>query len=599
MTRAAVALAALLIILPTLQQPRDNRRLTGIGTSSIVGVISDDGERHPMRRARVTISSVELEFSRTLVTRDDGAFAFETLPAGRYSVRASKDGYVTTAFGASRPGRPGKTILLGAGARSRVDLRLFRGSVITGTVLNPGSEAAVGVTVTALTSTYQPGTGERRLVTAVNGSATTDDRGVYRIFGLAAGSYVVAALPRVPFAGMPGDIQMVSAAEIRSALAEVRQGLTAASPGIQAPAPPPPASQAVRRSVAFSPIFYPGTPQQTRAMTIDLGPAEEQREVNLDLQYVPTATIEGIVTVPPDMRAQVLITEIDRSVAGPTTRISAVPDADGRFMLRSIPPGTYTISARAFSSVARAGASPAGTLLYGETNVIVNGEDVNGVAVPLAPAATITGTLAFESTSGDVPQLGVLRFPLQAVTVGSSNTTMLPTGVIEGSRFSLAGVIPGVYRFLSAPRGMRAPIGRWWLRSLVLGGREMLDRELELQDSSDDGVITFSDRASEIAGAVRAVDGTPVADGFVVIFSPQKSAWFHGSRRVAGIRISDEGRYAVRNLPPGEYFVAVTTDLEMNEWFDPEILRTLASAAPVRISLADYESRTQDLTLAR
>ena len=82
------------------------------------------------------------------------------------------------------------------------------------------------------------------------------------------------------------------------------------------------------------------------------------------------------------------------------------------------------------------------------------------------------------------------------------------------------------------------------------------------------------------------------------MFATQKSAWFHGSRRVAGIRPAADGRYVIRNLPPGDYLAAASTDLEFNEWFDPQVLQALAPAA-VRISLAEYEQKVQDIIGAR
>jgi hypothetical protein len=39
-------------------------------------------------------------------------------------------------------------------------------------------------------------------------------------------------------------------------------------------------------------------------------------------------------------------------------------------------------------------------------------------------------------------------------------------------------------------------------------------------------------------------------------------------------------------------------DLEEGRWFDPEVLRTLASSA-LRVAVGDRETRQQDIRLAR
>src|SRR5690606_15451651 len=122
---------------------------------------------------------------------------------------------------------------------------------------------------------------------------------------------------------------------------------------------------------------------------------------------------------------------------------------------------------------------------------------------------------------------GPLRIPLQASSVSTSLRAALPPVLVSDGRFWLQGVMPGAYRFSVPPRGLRAPIGRWWLKSVQVNGREMLDSELDLRQNSDDAVIVFSDRASALAGTVHEADGSPAAGRHVVVFGAERSAWFH------------------------------------------------------------------------
>lgn len=576
------------------QQPRDNRRPTGTGSGTINGIVTDAADGRPLRRARVRINGDELEFARTTITADDGTFSIEGLPAGRYSLNAAKEGHVSMNYAASRAGRPGRSIVLGdATPTARVNVRLPRGGVITGTVLSPEGEPAPAVSVMVLTSKYDAGRGERRVSNFPNGTVTTDDRGVYRVFGLPAGSYFVAAIPRRGAQGLLSDVQVLSQSEVRAALAEVRAGRTATRPGIPTPPPPSAVPAEPPKAVTLTPIFYPGTALQARAATIELDAGEVRHGVDIDLEYVPTATVEGMVTVPPGMRVQLLIADADATAANQTTRLVARPGDDGRFSFGRIAPGSYTISARAFPSGARE--MPAATSLWGETSVSVAGEDLSGITVPLLPALTIAGRLVFDSSTGTIPNPGIIRIPLPMVSIDGAGSAPLPPVLVDASRFSITGVIPGRYRFSSPPRGVRAPIGPWWVKSMVVNGKELLDSELDLRESTDEASITFSDRASALSGHVRQGDGTPLADGFIVVFSSDPRFWFHNSRRVAGMRLSNDGRYSIRNLPAGDYGVAVSTDIELNEWFDPEALRALSGSA-MRVTLQENETRVQDLT---
>ena len=78
------------------------------GTASIAGTVVNDEERAvPVRRAIVTIAGPGLVPSRSAITDDDGRFAIERLPAGRFTVSVSRAAFVTSIYGAKRPGKPG------------------------------------------------------------------------------------------------------------------------------------------------------------------------------------------------------------------------------------------------------------------------------------------------------------------------------------------------------------------------------------------------------------------------------------------------------------------------------------------------------------
>jgi hypothetical protein len=142
--------------------------------------------------------------------------------------------------------------------------------------------------------------------------------------------------------------------------------------------------------------------------------------------------------------------------------------------------------------------------------------------------------------------------------------------------------------------GLRVPVGGWWLKSILVNGRELLDARIDLRQSAADAVATFSDQASEISGRVTDAQQAPLTAQRVLVFSTDQSAWFFNSRRIAAVRTDADGRYVVRNLPPGEYRIAVTTELEPGEWFDPDILARLPGTT---VTIAGVETQTQDLVI--
>src|SRR5690349_24614177 len=168
-------------------------------TGRIMGrvVAADDGR--PVKRARVFITAAELPGGRGVLTDDSGVFDLTDLPAGRYTLTVSKSGFVALSYGQRRPLQAGTPLQLNDGQQIKgIQFQLPRGSVIGGRVLDEDGEAMPGVMVRVMR--YQYLQGDRRLVPA--GTGQTDDKGMYRIWGLMPGDYYVNAVARGgPFGG--------------------------------------------------------------------------------------------------------------------------------------------------------------------------------------------------------------------------------------------------------------------------------------------------------------------------------------------------------------------------------------------------------------
>ncbi len=157
-------------------QTRDNATASPIGTGTIAGTVVTVGSGAPVRRARVTLSGAELRGGRSAVTDDQGRFLFTALPAGRFTMAASKTGYVGITYGAKRAGRPGTPIQLAEGQKlEKAVMSMPRGSVITGIVVDELGEPSPGTQVRVMR--YVMRTGEKTLEQA--GQDQTDDRGQY------------------------------------------------------------------------------------------------------------------------------------------------------------------------------------------------------------------------------------------------------------------------------------------------------------------------------------------------------------------------------------------------------------------------------------
>ena len=201
---------------PALPRDAASAQPLAVGTALVSGTVVVAGTGQPARRARVTLNATEGGGSRTATTDENGRYGFSALAAGRYSLSASKTGHVGVTFGATRPGRPGTPIQLGDGEKFEAVLQLPRGSVITGTVLDEHGEPTPGTPVRAMRYVMQAG----RRTLQQSGTGSTDDRGIYRVYGLQPGEYLVSAVPRntgptVDVARLQAELESLSSGSAR------------------------------------------------------------------------------------------------------------------------------------------------------------------------------------------------------------------------------------------------------------------------------------------------------------------------------------------------------------------------------------------------
>jgi len=608
-------LAPLAPIAQQIAPTRDAGTITpATGTASIAGTVVDDEERAvPVRRAVVTVAGPGLVPSRSAITDDDGRFAIERLPAGRFTISVSRASFITSIYGAKRPGKPGTPVAVAAGQRvTDLAVKLWRGAVIAGVVRTEDGQPAAGLPVRALAA-HQ--TNEPSIFTLDNNGAKTNDAGEFRIFGLPPGTYLLSVIPPVLRGTSP---TAMSEADMDAALAALRAHAPAPAAGRPAATTTPqPAAAlpATSRPFAYSAIYVPGTANMSEATPIALGPGQVVDNVDLQLQRVPTASIGGIVTRPDGSAAPgapVQLTQIPPrgyTLDTPLT-LTATALPDGRFRFPSIGPGDYTLTARATTSgVGPNGVTPSarsgGLALWSETTISVSGEDITGLALGLEAGPVLTGRVAFAEGAlkppADLTQWRVsLATPAQLTrrgpVMGSDFNPWPPIALNADGTFEIGGVPPGGFLFQLSGPGV-GPAG-WWMRSMIAGDRDLLDRLIQVRPGSPsmNVVVSMSDRHTELSGTLRTPTGQPEADVFVIAFSTDRTMWGPGARRVRAVRPGADGHFSMPDLPPGDYLLGVVTDVDPEDWQNPALLDQMAPTS-VKVTIGEGEKKVQDLQL--
>jgi hypothetical protein len=588
----------------TAQQPRDNQPAAIAGTATVSGhVFVDAPTKQPARHASVTLTEVtRVTPGQTATTDDGGGFQFRAVPAGRFELQATKNGYLRASYGATRPERAGTPIVVKDGDTiADLAVTIARGGVITGVVRDTHGQPVPGIPVRALRLSYNALNGERTVGLPSSGSiATTDDRGAYRAYGLPPGGYLLLA----NLAAAPGhfsppafddDIRPLTRAEVDQALQATRTGAMNSRP-----APASPSASAAAR-VNYAPIFYPGVTDIGTAGTITLGLSEERRGVDVTVQLVATATITGTVRTPEGvaMPPSVRVTLVPAGghaemLAGAGIRgASAQPRTDGAYKLAGVAPGNYTI--KAGTPLGGRGMSVPGPSLWAAADVQVNGQNLE-VPLTLQPGVTITGRVVFEGAPPTPDELRGLVFRLVPPASGGMILGGDGGRVDAQGHFTFTGVVPDAYHFL-----MQWPTpgagNRWIIKSSTANDRESFDAPLRVNPNETlDWTITFTGKPTNLTGVFQDRGGRAATDYYILVYPSDRTLWTPGSRRIQTTRPATDGAFGVKGLPPGEYFLAALTDLESGEWNDPALLEELIPSA-LKVTLRDGATTTQDVRI--
>ncbi|HEX5069811.1 MAG TPA: carboxypeptidase-like regulatory domain-containing protein, partial [Vicinamibacterales bacterium] len=573
----------------------------------------------------VTITGGGLAGNVSAVSDDSGRFRFVDLAPGRYTVAVSKPAYLPMVYGATRPGRPGTAIAVSAGQTVNVRVPLSRGAVITGTIRDQFGQPMAGMPVTV---------SRAEDVTALSGGilltpneVVTDDRGVYRAFGLTPGEYVVSTTQRN---ATGGDTQRMTQTAIDARTRTLEQRFGARAPAASSAGAPPAASApptvtadpatSTTRGWGFAPVFFPGTPIAAEASRVRVAAGEERTAV--DIAYVPvrTARVSGVIHGSATVPMTRLLPNL--TARGPSQSTNTAPPAtpaaaDGSFSFSNVSPGTYSLLVRSGDGASMRTADGRGAStgnpgipsLFAQVDLDVNGADIGGLVLTLRPAPSISGRVVFDATTLTAPaSLQGIRVSVVVPGAQRSSPTIdllgagrLPvTTVNADGAFELVGIIPGTYTLSSSAPGNVAG-STWWLRSAILDGRDLLDQPLVVDAGSSDFanvVLTFSDRHSGITGTLTTAAAQPASEFTVVAFPTDRALWRPGARRIKLTRPGSDGAFMLTDLPAGEYYLAALVDVEATDLQQSAFLESLIGAS-AKITIAEGQQARQDLRIAK
>jgi protocatechuate 3,4-dioxygenase beta subunit len=515
----------------------------------IRGVVLAADTGTPIRRAQVRASASGIRESRLATTDAQGRFEFKELAAGRYTINASKGGFVGLQYGQRRPSESGTPLEIGDGqVMDKLVIALPRGSVISGRVFDEFGDPVANAVVSAMRYGYAAGA--RRFIPGggQNSRDTTDDQGQFRLFGLPPGDYIVSA----NFRGTGGEV-----------------------------------TDSTGEPTGYAPTYFPGTGNASEAQRVRVDVGQEQMGINFALIATRLVRVTGTVIdsqgAPVTNGSLALMPADFTRNALPLTGGGSRIDRTGAFRINGVAPGRYVAQARTGGNTGE----------MARLDIVVGAEDLNGVVLITRRGATATGQVVTDTpepppfTADRVAVMALAATPQPRVPGGAGGR------VAQNWTFEIRNLFDTRLFRVNAPQG-------WALKQVLLDGQDITDTPLDFtQGQSVAGLqIVLSQKQTMLSGSITDARGQLATDATVVVFPADETLWYFQSRYIRAARPDQQGRYEIRGLPAyDDYLITVVQGLEDGQAGDPEFLSGIKGTAS-KLALNDGETKAADVKLS-
>jgi hypothetical protein len=440
------------------------------------------------------------------VTTAEGKFALNGIPAGSYSVTVDKTGFVAPPGPDSRV----SVQLKESDRKFGLKLKLLPTGAITGRVLDQAGDPIEAAQVIVDGPTTQSG--------------PTDERGYFRLGGLAPGKY-----------------------RVRAAL---NNGLSL----------PPETRTDGTQDLHCAATWSPGVASAKEATRIEVRPSGESGGADIQMRLTPWVRVSGrVFGLPEGMdRATLMARPAGLFTAGSFSRVRA----DGTFELWHIDAGKYVIGANWQGS----GNQLMKTV---DLDIEVAASNIDGLELRFVPPSDLVGRVDFED---DAARQAMFPKPPAAATSGSSQQKTPPPPAQPPSL-----MLQDLTTFASVP-GIRigddgaflakgVPAGRYqikllahsvYISSMRLGTQNSEGNRLDLRNGSAGAELSLmvSSKVASVSGIVSDERGPVAGAHMVLVVAGQPDSFL---QRLSGT--SDEtGKYQILNVPPGSYRLVDVTE---------------------------------------
>ena len=328
------------------------------------------------------------------VTDEDGNYRLNDLPPGHYQIQPIAPAYVSG---------QGKNLILAEGERvDGIDFSIVRGAVVTGKVTHSDGRPVIDEAVYLVAAEQ---TNQRGPQFAGSSAFQTDDRGVYRMFGISPGRYKVCI-------GVPDDAYFP-----------------------------------MRNRPVFERVYYPSVVQFDEAKVVELSEGSEATNIDITVgQSMQNFAASGIVvdseTNRPIPNVRVALQRVVEANSAPFIGASSGSNSRGEFRVENITPGKYSIFLMP---------QPDSEIRVDPVRFEIVDQDVAGLILKTKKGAVLSGYVVLDGKHDRELYARLAKMRLAAFVRGGGN--IAPVGVSRPSMigsdgsFRIAGLSPGAAGF--------------------------------------------------------------------------------------------------------------------------------------------------------
>jgi protocatechuate 3,4-dioxygenase beta subunit len=520
---SALCLSVIILFFNTSGYTQTPSTTPATGTSAVSGRILVKGE--PARGVAVTLTRqasmgmMGQDSSPRARTDDNGVFRFTSVPRGQYQIRAIAPGYAQDDY--SMFGGASKPLVVGEDENiENIELTLKPGGVITGRVVDSNGNPAVEefIQLTKLDASGNPSqTPFRGGYMEMN---MTDDRGIYRLYGIAEGRYLVSAgRPQQPgvYGGptqskYPQTFHPDATTAAQATKVEVTEGFVTENIDIGL-------KEAKQTYAILGRLISAETGQPLAGVDISYGISSKDRPGLMSYQS------GGVQS-----------------------------GANGEFRLTGVAPGQYGVFAQPLAQ----------SDFYGEpAYCTVVDSDVQGIEIRAHQGGSISGVAVLEGTKDPAAIAGLKNLMIYYFFQGPQPQRFRnePTKISNNGSFQIKGLPPGNL-MLSMMRTPAAPGLN--LKRIEFNGAPVPREGIPIQKGeSVTGVrMIVSYGVIALRGSIQSTGG-PLPPGMQFYVSATPAEQPQGVSTI-GAQVDQRGHFVIENMSAGEY------ELRVNPRFGPE-----------------------------